>query len=48
LREAGTAVDAVPVLKEGKVCGIGRMEILKKESTQMSNSLYNRAEVNET
>lgn len=38
-----------PVLKEGKVCGLGRMEVfLEKEGTQMSNSLYNRAEVNET
>jgi hypothetical protein len=38
----------VPVLKEGKVCGIGQMEILKKRKYEMSNSLYNRAEVNET
>lgn len=49
IAEAGTAVDTVPVLKEGKVCGLGRMEVfLEKEGTQMSNSLYNRAEVNET
>ena len=49
IAEAGTAVDTVPVLKEGKVCGLGRMEIfLEKDSTQRSNSLYNRAEVNET
>ena len=48
IAEAGAAVDTVPVLKEGKVCGIGQMEILKKRKYEMSNSLYNRAEVNET
>ena len=48
IAEADAAVDTVPVLKEGKVCGIGQMEILKKRKYEMSNSLYNRAEVNET